>query len=269
MSTAPVNTRRSCSAPGAEAPAGVGLLLKTFHILDLFSDREPAWSQAEIARATGLARSTVSRLVRFLCLRNYLLEQHGRYRLGFAAVDLGRRAQLQFNLVELCADALQELAERSGETVILAGYDHARASVVCLAQLPSLAGGLRVFENVGAAYPLHSGATGKAVLAFLPDARLQAVLAGDITPLNPASRTSRAALKAQIAQIREQGYAVTREETYPGVAGVAVPIRAGSGQPLGSIAIAGPLHRMRGREIAAHAHLLLKIAERLARRLTG
>jgi DNA-binding IclR family transcriptional regulator len=116
-----VNSEKTRLSSGAKAPAGVGLLVKVFQILDLFSDRRPTWSQAEIARATGLPRSTLSRLVRFLCLRNYLLEQRGRYTLGFAAIDLGRRAQVQFNLVNLCSDALEELAEQTGETIILTG----------------------------------------------------------------------------------------------------------------------------------------------------
>src|SRR5262245_44109178 len=92
---------------------GVGLLLKAFQVLDLFSERQPTWTQAELGRATGLARSTLSRLVRFLCARGYLLDHRGRYTLGFAAIDLGRRAQQQFNLVDLCMDLVEDLARAS------------------------------------------------------------------------------------------------------------------------------------------------------------
>jgi len=269
MPSLPVNNQRTRSSPDAKAPAGVGLLLKAFQILDLFSDEHPAWTQPEIARTTGLPRSTLSRLVRFLCGRNYLSEQHGRYTLGFGAIDLGRRAQVQFNLVDLCSDLLEELAQATAETVILTGYDDARASVVCLAQIPSRQGGLQVFEHIGTAYPLHSGATAKAVLAFLPEDELNRVLAGDITPLNPASKTSHEALKKHLVEIRKTGYAVTREETYPGVAGVAVPILTARRQPLGSIAVAAPLHRMRQREVADHARRLLKLGLSVAGRLGG
>src|SRR5260370_38496890 len=91
MPSRPVNTHHTRSSPAAKAPAGVGLLLKAFQILDLFSDQRPAWTQAEIARMTGLPRSTLSRLERFLCSPNYRLEQRARYPLGLAAIDLGRR----------------------------------------------------------------------------------------------------------------------------------------------------------------------------------
>ena len=141
--------------------------------------------------------------------------------------------------------------------------------MVCLAQIPSRQGGLRVFENIGTAYPLHSGATAKAVLAFLPEDQLSTVVAGDITPLNPASKTSREALRKHLAEIRKSGYAVTREETYPGVIGVAVPILTARRQPLGSIAVAAPLQRMQERKVADHARRLLKLNSRIARRLGG
>ncbi|MGP0089117.1 MAG: IclR family transcriptional regulator [Xanthobacteraceae bacterium] len=269
MSTIAVNTGRNRLPTAARAPAGVGLLLKAFQILDLFSDEHPAWTQADIARCTGLPRSTLSRLVRFLCARGYLLEQRGRYTLGFAAIDLGRRAQVQFNLVELCADLIEDLARATAETVILTGYDEARASVVCLAQIPSRHGGLRVFENIGTAYPLHSGATAKAVLAFLPGRQVDAVLAGHITPPNLASKTSVGSLKAHIAEIREKGYAITREETYPGVIGVAVPILTARRQPLGSIAVAAPMHRLGERDVADLAQRLLALGWQVTERLGG
>lgn len=103
-----ITTVESQEQPPAPAPTGVGLLQKAFQLLDLFTDERPAWTQAELARETGLARSTLSRLVRFMARRGFLIEQYGRYRLGFAAIDLGRRAQRLFNLAELCHDLLEE-----------------------------------------------------------------------------------------------------------------------------------------------------------------
>jgi len=250
-------------------PPGVGLLVKTFQILDLFTDERSAWTQSELARETGLARSTLSRLVRFLCARSYLMEQRGRYVLGFAAIDLGRRAQLQFNLVDLCYDLLEEVAQITGETAILTGYDESRDCVVCLAQIPSRRGGLRVFDNIGNTYPLHAGASSKAVLAFLPESQIARVLAGPLTPVNPAFKTNAKKLRAQIAEIRAHGYVVTREETFRGVIGVGVPILTPRGQPLGSIAMAAPLHRMDARAVARCASLMLDIGRRVAARIAG
>jgi DNA-binding IclR family transcriptional regulator len=261
-----VNTSARKPGPG---PQGVGLLVKAFQILDLFTDRHPAWTQSELARETGLARSTLSRLVRFLCARSYLMEQRGRYVLGFAAIDLGRRAQLQFNLVDLCRDLLEEVAQVTGETAILTGHDESRSCVVCLAQIPSRHGGLRVFENVGNTYPLYAGASSKAVLAFLPEPQVAGVLAGPLSPVNPAFKNNAKKLRAQIADIRKKGYAVTSEETFPGVTGVGVPVLTPRGQPLGAIAMAGPLHRMNGKTVARCADVLIDIGRRATARIAG
>jgi len=269
MNTNYVNSALGRASPAPANPAGVGLLLKAFQILDLFTDEHPFWSQAELARSTGLARSTLSRLVRFLCARGYLLEQRGRYALGFAAIDLGRRAQVQFNLVDLCYDLLEGLARTTAETVILTGYDETHASVVCLAQIPSRHGGLRVFENVGTAYQLHAGATAKAVLAFLPQRSIDSVLDGPLPPINPAVVANAVKLRRELATIRARGYAVTHEETYPGVTGVAVPVLTPRAQPLGSIAIAGPIQRMTRDVIANAAKLLINGSRRVTERLAG
>ena len=222
---------------------GVGLLVKAFQLLDLFSDAHPPWTQAELARETGLNRSTLSRLIRFLATRGYLTDHRGRYTLGFAAIDLGRRAQLQFDLVSLCEDLLDEVAQSSVETAILTGYDEPGTRVVCLSQIPSRQGGLQVYESVGTGYPLHSGASAKAVLAFLPDRKREALLAGDLAHVNPLVTQTARQLRAEIDDIRSRGYAVTHEETYPGVTGVAAPILTPNGHPVGSIAIAAPAQR--------------------------
>ena len=253
----------------ATGPPGVGLLVKTFQILDLFTEERSAWTQSDLARETGLARSTLSRLVRFLCARNYLMEQRGRYVLGFAAIDLGRRAQMQFNLVDLCYDLLEEVAQTTGETAILTGYDESRACVVCLAQIPSRHGGLRVFDNIGTTYPLYAGASSKAVLAFLPDAQITRLLSGPLPPVSPTHKPNAKKLRAQIADIRADGYVVTSQETFPGVTGVGVPILTPRGEPLGSIAMGGPLHRMDAKAVARCAQFMLDIGRRAAARIAG
>jgi DNA-binding IclR family transcriptional regulator len=269
MKANPVNRPLGQSRSSSPNPAGVGLLLKAFQVLDLFSDEHPSWTQAELTLSTGLARSTLSRLVRFLCARGFLLEQRGRYALGFSAIDLGRRAQSQFDLVDVCYDLLEELARTTGETAILTAYDETHASVVCLAQIPSRQGGLRVFEHIGTAYQLYAGATAKAVLAFLPERAIDSVLRGPLTSINPTVRIIPKKLRNQLAEIRAQGFAVTYQETYPGVTGVGVPVLTPRGQPLGSIAIAGPMQRMTPKVIAATARLLLQASRRVTERIAG
>ncbi len=81
--------------------------------------------------------------------------------------------------------------------------------------------------------------------------------------------TSAAKLRNEIATIRALGYVITHEETYPGVTGIAVPVLTPRGQPLGSIAIAGPMQRMTSEVIEAGAKLLVNVGRRITERMTG
>lgn len=253
------------------AVRGVGLLHKAFQILDLFSAEQPAWTQGEVGRATDLPRSTVSRLVRYLCARGYLSFQDrtGRYTLGFGAIELGRRAQLQFDLSAIAADILGDLGRQTRETVMLTGFNPAALQVVCLDQIPSQHGGLRVFENIGATFPLYVGASTKPVLAHLPERMAETVLKGPLTPINPSWVQTEENLRSDLTSIRKRGFAVSFEETYVGVAGVGAAILDPGGFPLGSIAIAAPLQRMSEEAIGHYGIMVLEAASRLGERLAG
>jgi DNA-binding IclR family transcriptional regulator len=244
----------------ADFPPGVGLLSKVFQILDLFTADRPTWSQAELVKETCLPRSTVSRLIRYLCSRGYLifLERQMRYGLGFAAVQLGQRALAQFDLVEVSVPVLERLSKRTGETIILTGYQETARRVVCLEQIPSTRGGLRVFETVGATFPLYAGASSKAVLGRLANHQVEALLTEPLPRINREVGISAASLRRDIVATRKRGYAVSFEETYPGVTGVAAAIADPQGRPVGSIAIAGPMQRVGADQIAEYGVLLME-----------
>lgn len=249
VSTIPAKRRQAVRTVPTEGPRalvamqGVGLLVKAFQVLDLFTRERPRWTQGELQNATKLSRSTLSRLVRFLHGRGFLAyaPDTGRYALGIAAVDLGRRAVRASNLVELCAPTLAQIAEETGETVMLTAYDLRLGKVICLEQIPSVKEGLCVFERIGAAFPLYRGASSKAVLAFLLPTEVEAALAqmGREAPDLDAARLAR-----ELPTIRMSGLATSLEETYPGVAGLAVPVLGDDNVPLGSIAVAAPILRM-------------------------
>lgn len=252
-------------------PNGVGLLDKAFHILDLFAVETPTWTQAELGRATGLPKSTVSRLVRYFRARGYLhfLEQRNRYCLGAAAIDLGRRASASFDLGEVAMPILERLGEEVKETVILGSYDRARAEVVCVAQIPSAVEGLRVFQNIGSSFPLHAGAIPKAVLAFLPDEVKAAVLKSSLEPITDHTICDPPLLARDLDEIKARGYAISREETYPGVIGVGAPIFGPDDMVTGSIGVAAPNFRMKAGTVLRYAQRLTEAAAEVSRRLGG
>jgi DNA-binding IclR family transcriptional regulator len=248
---------------------GVGLLHKAFQVLELFTEDRASWTQAEIGRATDLTRSTVSRLVRYLCETGYLAfhQNSGRYTLGYSAIELGRRAQIQFDLTDLAEDILVELGQQTNETVILTRYDPANLRVVCCDQIASQKGGLRVFENVGATFPLYLGASSKPVLAHLPETVAEKVLSGPMPSINPGFQQNKQQLQKDLQSIRETGYATSREETYPGVIGIGAAILGRNGFPIGSIAIAVPMQRMSADTFSEYGQLVSEAVTKVSGRL--
>ncbi len=224
---------------------GVGLVQKTLQILDLFQLDRPTWSQPELAQSTGMPKSTVNRLVRFLTDRGYLapLEGRNRYTLGPASIDLGRRASALFDFGAICQPTLEQLSRETSETVLLTAVIGSGNAVRCVDQIESTREGLRVFEQIGAIFPLHAGAAPKAVLAFLPEAERKRYLSRPMAAVTQSTLIDADALDRDLSETRQRGYSISSEETYEGVAGVAAPFFWSDGRPAGSMAIATPTQR--------------------------
>jgi DNA-binding IclR family transcriptional regulator len=226
-------------------PPGVGLVQKTLQILDLFQSVAPDWSQGEIAQTTGMPRSTVNRLVKFLTDRGYLslLEGRNRYSLGPASIDLGRRASAQFDFRGICRPVLEQLSQKTRETVILTSVVAASNGVRCVDQIESTREGLRVFEQIGNIFPLHAGASPKAVLAVLEVEEQERYLSRELAKVTEQTVTDADTLRFEIAETSARGYAVSNGETYEGVFGIAAAFFWGPDRPAGSLAIALPSQR--------------------------
>lgn len=250
---------------------GVGLLAKALHILDLFQIETPTWSQADLVRETGMTKSTVNRLVRYLTERGYLalLDGRGRYTLGPAAIDLGRRATALFDFREICQPVLEQLSQATNETVLLTSVVASGNAVRCVDQIESTREGLRVFEQIGAIFPLHAGAAPKAVLAFLDDAARTRYLTRPMAAMTENTIIDPVRLMNEIEDTRARGYSISREETYTGVAGVGAPFFWPDGRPAGSLAVAAPIHRATDEAIEIFGRALLAAARRIDSLLAG
>ncbi|MFD2206719.1 IclR family transcriptional regulator [Kiloniella antarctica] len=249
-----------------QSQVGVGLIQKTFQVLDLFQLDRPDWSQSELILETGMSRSTASRLVRYLVDTGYLVQHpsSGRYMLGVAAADLGRRAMAGFDLKAICQPALEQLSEITDETILLTSLDRSAQAVICVDQIESRCGGLRVFEKIGASFPLHAGAAPRAVLALLPVAMQNAYLQLPLKKFTDHTMASEVELRREIKKIRDAGYSISVEETYEGAAGIAAPFVGPDEYPWGSIAIAFPLNRLTENEREDMGRKMADISKRIS-----
>ena len=228
----------------ATADYQVQSLARAAAILTAFSADQPALTIGEIARRCGLPRSTVHRLVVNLVRLGFLardpLTDH--YRLGLLMVELGAIALSRLDLRERAMPAMERLAERTGEAVFLAVLDH-NASVYV--QKVEGRQGLRMTAHIGRRAPLHCTASGKVLLASLPDEQVRRIAAETGLPAATARTiTAIGPLLAHLAEVRRRGYAVDGEESEEGLVGIAAPVRGADGATVAALTIAGPSSRL-------------------------
>jgi IclR family acetate operon transcriptional repressor len=119
-----------------------------------------------------------------------------------------------------------------------------------------------------ARHPAHCTALGKALLAHLPEAEVDAIIAArPLVALTPRTLTDPAALAAALATVRAQGYAVDDEERTPGVICIAAPIRDHGGAVAAAVSVAGPAARLRQAGIERLAEIVREAAAAMSERL--
>jgi IclR family transcriptional regulator, acetate operon repressor len=215
-------------------------------------------SFTELTASSGLAKSTASRLLTAL-ERNGLIRRDGagRFAPGEVFVSYAWRGGAEADLVSIAQPVLAELGEQTSETINL-GVPREGGLVEQIAQVDStyLIGGT---NWVGLTVPVHCAALGKVLLAFgaaeLPGGRLER--------RTPRTITSRSELTAELAAVRERGYAVTTEELEPGLVAVAAPVISGSGV-VAALSVSGPAGRLAGRTLTHAAASCMSAARTLS-----
>jgi DNA-binding IclR family transcriptional regulator len=195
-------------------------------------------SLKDVAAAGELDKATAHRLLRSLAKYGYVTQdERGRYAVGSAALALAHAAFQANRLLRRTLGVMRALHAASGETINLAER-HDLASVT-IHEIPSVHQ-VRYTTRIGAASPLHLGASSRATLAFSAVPVREAVLAGPLARVTENSIADRASLERTLARVRDDGYATSFGERVPGTNSIAVPLLAPDGNAIGSLAILWP-----------------------------
>jgi len=213
-------------------------------ILDLLSFEGPDLSLGEVSDKLELHKSTVHRLIMVL-ERHKLIERNslnGRYRLGLKLFELGTRAVSRLDLRERARPVLERLVLETSETVHLGILDD--TEVLYLDKVEP-ARSVRMSSSVGRRNPAYCTAMGKSILAYLTEAKVEAIVRKHgLKAMTANTITSLLELKAELAGIRERGYAVDNEEIEEGVRCVGCVVRDFSGGPVAAISVSAPAFRI-------------------------
>ena len=190
----------------------------------------------------GLRISTAHRIVRALVAAD-LMEQDPRterYRLGGALHLLGMRAAEQLGYQD-ARGVLDELAHETGESASLGIRRDHMVQVVLVSSSDQR---LRYDHELGGAIPVHASAMGKVLLAYTEGDPRSAVRGlGRLERFTPRTVTTKRDLSAQLAAVRQQGFAINNEERYVGVVGIAAPVIDWTGNVVAAVGVQGPRAR--------------------------
>jgi DNA-binding IclR family transcriptional regulator len=232
-------------------------------ILRSFSEAEPEQGVIELSRKLNLHKSTVSRILSTLQVEGFV-NQHpetGKYRLGIGLVSLAGVALGGLDVRGVAQPHLNRLVEISEETVNVAVLDgHVCVNIERVASPKPV----RYVGWIGRRIPLHCTASGKVLLACLPQAERQLLLPATLKRYTPQTVTSKRKLESALAQICEQGFAIVHEEFDEGFSDIAAPVFNHAGEAVGTVAISGPTFRLENGRIESFIAPLLEITGKIS-----
>jgi IclR family transcriptional regulator, pca regulon regulatory protein len=240
-------------------------------ILGCFTPERPLLGIAEIAEELGISRSTTHRYVITLFALGYLEQDSSRrYRLGLGVTDLGMSALNATGLREHAHPFLEELRRETSYTVSIAVLN--RAEIVYVDRAPSFRPQQSEIDlglDTGSRLPAYCTAMGKVLLANLPEREQSELLASmKLTQRGPNTITSKNALRAELEQIREEGFAVNDQELAEGLHAVAVPVRSVSREVVAALGLSAHTSMISLEELVdALGPHLVSTADRISARL--
>ena len=235
----------------SEAPASVQSVDRALTILGILARLGEA-GVTEIAAELGVHKSTAFRLVATLESHGMVEqnEERGKYRLGLDVVQEAR---------PIC----RKLAADSGETVNIAVLSD--RSALYLDQVAGQSA-LQSHNWVGQHIPLHATSNGKVLLSGLSSDEVDSRLPR-LPSYTTDTVTSRARLRRELAEVRDQGYAVAVDELEVGLTAIAAPIRNAHGDVIASLSVSGPTFRLGEPRVKELVPVVQDAADEVSRRL--
>ena len=253
--------------PGSPERASIQSVDRALTLLETIAELGGETTLSKLAARTGLNISTCHHLLATLVQRGFVTKGVGRrgYALGGRILYLSH-ACLQVDLPRRAEAALDHINQTTGETVHLAVLQ-GDALVNVLKREARHA--VRVDAGtVGTADAAHATATGKAMLAWLPEDEIRRIVtAQGMSRFTPNTITDFDHLVEALRLVRRNGFAYDREEFRPGVICVGAAIRDHSGAVVGSISASTPSMRASDEHVAHMRDAVIAAARTLSAEL--
>jgi IclR family acetate operon transcriptional repressor len=229
------------------------------------------WGVREIARGVSISPSSAHRLLGGLVRQGLVVRNvdDAAYSLDLELFRLARLATGKMPLDQAALPALRDLVATCEETAILGLYDSSRGMML-MDRIVESPHPLRYVLEQGRWLPLHAGASGLAILAFLEPAERQRLVSPErLVPVTANTLTDVNRLEAELKRIRKRGYALTHGQRIPGAVGIAAPVYGPAHTVLGDVVVTIPEQRFRPELETPTVQLLLACTERITRAVGG
>jgi DNA-binding IclR family transcriptional regulator len=224
--------------------AGAQLVSYAARVLRAVAAQHAGLRIADIARHTGLERSTVNRVVRALCAERLLMAgpQPRHYVLGPLAFELGLAAARNFPLREIAASSLERLAELTGDTCFL--MVRSGADAVCLDRREGAYPVRALSIGIGDRRQLGAAAGSLAMLLAMPEDEREAYVRDNAERIRAYGMLDADVVRAMIRRAQELGFALNQDNIIPDVAAVGVAIPSRVGVPFAALSVSALTSRM-------------------------
>lgn len=208
-------------------------------MLDAFTVETPRLRLGEIRAVTGLPSTTCLRLLHNLCQEGFLTRDGDEYRIGTGMLHWFPVALAALDVVGLARPVLDELRDQTDELACL--FVAEGTTRVCVAMAQSRQGTVRRLA-IGESLPLHAGSAGKVLLAY-DAALLQKVKGGTLARFTDRTPTDPASIDAAVSAVRNDGWAMSLNESYSGAGSISAPVFSHDGTVAAVVCLAAPVER--------------------------
>lgn len=222
----------------------------------------------ELSSKLNLNKSTVHRILNSLIFMEYARQdaESSKYSLSFKICGLANQILAQNNIIDIARPYIKELSAASGETVHLVQIDGNNA--IYIDKVEASKNSVRMISMVGKSIPLYCSGVGKAMLADMPDEKIESIWKhSSIQQLTKYTITKYVDFIKLIEETRKTGYAIDNEENELGVRCIAVALKGYNGKSTHAISISAPKDRMSNNRILELKELILKTKKQIENEL--
>ncbi len=236
---------------------------RIFNVIECLA-QNGAMGLQDLSTELNLNKSTVHRILNSLICMDYVRQdaETSKYSLSFKICGLSNQILSQNSMIDIARPFIKELSANSGETVHLVQLDGINATYID--KVEASQNSVRMISMVGKSIPLYCSGVGKAILADMPNSKIESIWKlSFIHQLTEHTVTRFVDFMNLIEETRRSGYALDNEENEIGVRCIAVSLKSYNGKSTHAISISAPKDRMSDNRILELKEMILKTKQQI------